>query len=99
MSRDETHVWTACNEITHRLARNGRDSTNDHSHAVAWAMLVEGLGWFGRIGEDWSFGPTSLRRAKEAVEAFLRGELFDKFDGERSWRGDCGRFVNLASAA
>jgi hypothetical protein len=33
--------WVACNEITQRLARDGRASTDDHSHALGWAMRIE----------------------------------------------------------
>jgi hypothetical protein len=52
-------------------------------------MLVEGHGWFGRIGKDFSFGPTSMSRAQKAVEARLLGQLFDKLEGEKSWSGTC----------
>jgi hypothetical protein len=48
-------------------------------------------GWFGRIGREFSFGPTTEVRAKAAVEAALRGEPFEKQDGERSRKGTLGR--------
>jgi hypothetical protein len=79
---DEGAVWTACNEVTDKYARKGGD-------AVGWTMLIEGRGWFGRVGKEMSFGPTTRTRARASVEAFLKGEPFEKTEDERSWRGDC----------
>jgi hypothetical protein len=61
-------------------------------------MLVEGHGWFGRIGKDFSFGPTSMPRAQKAVEARLLGQLFDKLEGEKSWSGTCWRLLSGSEA-
>lgn len=93
MSRDESPAfrvrnseWTACNEITDKLTYKGQ--------AIGWTMNIEGKGWFGRVGKEMSFGPTSRSRARQAVEAFLRGEPFEKIDIEQSWRGDCWKLVS-----
>ena len=80
--------WTASNEVTRALRRIGSPN------AIGWAMLVEGHGWLGRIGEDFSFGPTTQARAKAAVEARLKGEPFAKVDDERSWSGTCWRLLS-----
>ncbi len=80
MRGDEKLQWTACNDVTHKLIRIGNPD------AIAWVMLVKGHGWFGHIGKEFSFGPSSLPRAKAAVEARLRGRMFDKLEGEKSWR-------------
>jgi hypothetical protein len=86
-------VWVASNEVTRRLARSGRDSTPDHSQSEGWAIKVEMSpgreAGFGRIGKDFSFGPSSESRVKAAVEARLYGEPFEKHEGERSWSGTC----------
>jgi hypothetical protein len=79
---DEEAQWIAVNEVTDKFARKGGD-------AVGWTMLIEGKGWYGRVGKHMSFGPTTRTRARAAVEAFLRGEPFEKRGGEQSWRGDC----------
>jgi hypothetical protein len=77
------YEWSAINEVTHKLAPPG-------GSAVGWAIYIERQkGWFGRVRDDMSFGPTSLRRARESVDAFLRMEPFEKREGERSWRGNC----------
>lgn len=86
--RDEGFEWTACNEVTRKLTRAGSPN------AVGWAMLIDGHGWFGRIGRDFSFGPATQSRAKSAVEARLLGEPFDKVDDERSWSGTCWRLLS-----
>jgi hypothetical protein len=61
--------------------------------AIGWAILIEVEpgrdAWFGRIGKDFSFGPTTQARAKAAIEARLKGEPFEKLEGERSWSGSC----------
>src|SRR4029077_7293738 len=88
--RDEPFIWTACNEITRKCTSPGS------SDAIAWTMLVEGRGWFGRIGKTFSFGPTSARRAEQAVEAKLQGQMFDKHEGEKSWAGDCWKLLSGA---
>ena len=74
---------TACNEITQKLTRTGSPA------AIGWAMLVEGHGWFGRVGGErqFSFGPSTQSRSKAAVEAWLLGQPFDKVDNERTWSG------------
>jgi hypothetical protein len=93
---DEPLIWVACNEVTWRLARGGRPATETHCHAAGWAMQIEGRGWYGRVRDDrgdWSFGPSTLTRARDAVEAYLRREPFEKTDNERSWSGDCGRLL------
>lgn len=98
MAADElSSFWTACNEVTHKLAHGKSD-------AVAFVMLVDNKGsaddgWYGRVGREFSFGPTSQQRAKLAVEAHLAGEPFHKIEGERSWRGDCDRIVHLLRPA
>jgi hypothetical protein len=85
---DGSFEWTACNEVTQKLTAKG-------SHdAVAWAMLVEGQGWYGRIGKEFSFGPSTVRRAEAAVEARLLGQMFDKLEGEKSWSGTCWRLLS-----
>jgi hypothetical protein len=91
---DRPLVWLASNEVTHKLVHEGRD------RALGWAMLIEGRGWFGRVRDDrghWSFGPSTLNRARLAVEAWLRREPFDKIGDERTWRGDCGALLCGAS--
>lgn len=82
--RDEPdRLWTAVNEVTHKLSAKG-------GNAIAWAIYIDReKGWFGRVKDDLSFGPTSLSRAMKAVEAHLRNEPFEKRQGERSWRGNC----------
>ena len=81
----EKFEWTACNEVTRKLTRAGSPN------AVGWAMLIDGRGWFGRVSGEWefSFGPSTMARAKAAVEAHLLGETFDKAEGERTWSGTC----------
>jgi hypothetical protein len=88
---DEGAFWIACNEVADKFARGGSD-------AIGWAMLIEGRGWFGRVGKEMSFGPTTRHRARAAVEAYLRGEFFDKHEGEHSWRGDCWKLISGAMA-
>jgi hypothetical protein len=42
---------------------------------VAWLMDVDGYGWFAKRkvqGSEWTYGPTTLEEAKEAVKDFLR---------------------------
>jgi hypothetical protein len=79
--------WSAINEVTQKLAPPG-------GNAIAWAMYIGSQkGWFGRIGEEWSFGPTSMLRVRQAIEAHFRNEPFEKREGERSWRGDCMAIV------
>jgi hypothetical protein len=86
LRRDEGAFWIACNEVTDKFARKGGD-------AIGWTMKIEGQGWFGRVGKEMSFGPTNRSRARSSVEAFLRGEPFEKHEDEHSWRGDCWRIV------
>jgi hypothetical protein len=77
--------------VTQKLTREGSPN------ALGWAMLVEVAtgreAWFGRIGEDFSFGPTTQARAKAAVEARLSGRPFEKHEDERSWSGSCFRLL------
>jgi hypothetical protein len=80
--------WIAINEITDKLQYKGT--------AVGWTMLIEGKGWFGRVGKEMSFGPTSRKRARDAVETYLRGQPFEKHEDERSWRGDCWTLISGA---
>ena len=61
--------------------------TGEKTNAVAWTMRV-GEEWLGRIGKSFSFGPSSLARAKQACEAVLEGAPFEKREGEKSWSGD-----------
>ena len=89
---DEGLEWTACNEVTRKLTAKGSPD------AIGWAMLVEGQGWFGRIGKDFSFGPTNPSRVQKAVEARLRGQLFDKLEGEKSWPGTCWSLLSGSGA-
>jgi hypothetical protein len=98
--------WIACNEVTRKLADHALPAlyTNPHGafpsigspQAVGWAMLIEGKGWFGRVRDergDWSFGPSTLGRAQQAVRAYLRHEDFPKTETEKSWRSDAWRLV------
>jgi hypothetical protein len=82
--------WTACNEVTRKLTFGASDK------AVGWAMLTEITPgrevWFGRIGSDFSFGPTTQARAK-AVEAKLSDRPFEKLEGEKSWSGTCWKLL------
>jgi hypothetical protein len=83
--RYERFSWTACNEVTRKLTREGS------STAIGWAMMVEGKGWYGRVRDgrgDWSFGPAPLNRALKAVEARIDHAPFEPQDNERMWRGD-----------
>jgi hypothetical protein len=84
--------WTACNQVTRALRRIGSPTV------IGWTMLCEispgREEWFGRIGDDFSFGPTTQARAKASVEARLKGEPFDKVDDERSWSGSCWRLLS-----
>jgi hypothetical protein len=77
--------WIACNEITHKLQY--KDT------AIGWTMLIAGQGWFGRVGKEMSFGPTTRSRARLAVETYLKGEPITKCDDEKLWRGDCWPLV------
>jgi hypothetical protein len=91
--RYETLSWTACNEVTKKLTREGSTS------AIGWLMNVDGKGWYGRVRDargDWTFGPASATRAIAAVEARIRHEPFDpRFDdGERAWLGDAMRALH-----
>jgi hypothetical protein len=63
-------TWIACNEITDKFDHRGA--------AIGWTMKVEGLGWFGRVGKEMAFGPTTRERARLSVEAYLKGEPFSK---------------------
>jgi hypothetical protein len=45
----------------------------------------DGHGWFGRLGNTSLFGPTTLARAKAAVDARLRGKDFARLANERLW--------------
>jgi hypothetical protein len=63
----ETFVWIACNAITSKLIRPGSDS------ALGW-VLKDRQGWFGKIGGEFSFGPSTRRRAQKAVLARLEGQ-------------------------
>jgi hypothetical protein len=49
--------------------------------------------WFGRIGSDFSFGPTTQARAKAAVEAKLFGQSFERHEGEKSRSGTCWKLL------
>ena len=91
VDRERPFLWTAANEVTRKLTREGS------SDAIGWAILIDGHGWFGRIGKDFAFGPTTQPRAKAAVEARLRGEPFQKTDREKSWRGTCWRLLTAVA--
>jgi endogenous inhibitor of DNA gyrase (YacG/DUF329 family) len=80
--------WIAVNEITQKFLYK--------EPAIGWAMNIEGRGWFGRVGKDMSFGPTTLHRARLSVEQFIKGEPFAKNKPEQSWRGDCWDLVVAA---
>jgi hypothetical protein len=95
LSAEKALSWFDCNEVTQKLAKS-RDGT-----AAGWAMLIEGEGWFGQVRDErghWSFGPSTLNQTRDAVEAWLRHEPFDKCDDERMCRGDCARLVTLPVA-
>lgn len=82
--------WMACNEVTDKFVYKDR--------VIGWTMRVENfegglLGWFGRVGREMSFGPSTRERARKSVEAFLKGEDFGKTVKERSWRGDCWSLI------
>lgn len=83
----EGFLWTACNEVTQKLTAKGSDKI------IGMAMLIDGNGWFGRVGKDFSFGPTTRTRAQKAVEARLNGHPFEKIDFERSWAGTCWKLL------
>jgi hypothetical protein len=85
--RYESFSWTACNEVTKKLTREGSTS------AIGWLMNVDGKGRVRDARGDWTFGPASATRAIAAVEARVRHESFDpRFeDGERAWLRDAMR--------
>jgi hypothetical protein len=93
---DERFVWTACNEVTQKLIKEGSTA------ATGFAMMVAGKGWFGRVRDDrgeWSFGPSTLSRSKQAVEAWLMHAPFDCQDEERMWAGSAWDIVVASSRA
>jgi hypothetical protein len=53
--------------------------------ALGWVIYREGHGWFGRLGNNFLFGPASLARAKAAVDARLRAKDFARLANERLW--------------
>jgi hypothetical protein len=76
--------WLAINEITDKLTYQGA--------AIAWTMQIRNKGWFGRVRDDrgqWSFGPSSRHRARNAAEAWIKHEPFEKLAGERTFSTDC----------
>jgi hypothetical protein len=84
--------WKAVNEVTWKC------SSKEDGPAIAWAMNIENHGWFGRVRDargEWSFGPAMLSRCRDAVEARLHHEMFDKREGESSWSGTCAQFLQL----
>lgn len=85
---DEGFEWTACNEVTQKLTRSS-------PAAVGWTMRM-GSHWYGRIGKDFAFGPTTLLRARQVVEARLMGQDFKKLEDEKSWSGDCWNLIHPA---
>lgn len=69
-----------------------QDSDRGSLEAIGWAMFIENRGWFGRIRDsrgDWSFGPSTLPRARKAIEARIRHEIFEKTESEKTWTGNC----------
>jgi hypothetical protein len=93
MSRGEQPlVWQAVNEVTDKLMRAGSAT------AIGFTMLIEGKGWHGRVKDErgeFSFGPSTRKRARGAVEAWLRHEPIEFQGDEGAWRGTCDRLVNL----
>jgi hypothetical protein len=97
--------WIACNEIPHKLDHRGNaigfvmriEQTIDIMPAdPKLSEQVVRSAWFGRVRDergDWSFGPATLGRAQQAVEAYLRHEDFTKNETEKSWRGDAWDLV------
>ena len=83
-------IWTASNPITRKLTREGSPT------ALGWATEVAGKRWYGRVRDErgnWTFGPSSLSRARKAVEAWLRHEPFEREEDEAMWAGDLGRIL------
>lgn len=69
--------WIACNKYTDKLEYKGR--------AIGWTMDVENRGWFGRVKDErgeWTFGPSTRTRARNAAEAWIKHEPFVKRTGE-----------------
>lgn len=93
---DERFLWTACNEVTQKLTKEGG------STAIGWTMMVSGRGWFGRVRDDrgeWSFGPSTLARSRQAVEAWLLHAPFELEEDERMWAGSAWGIVAGASTS
>ncbi len=81
-------AWVAVNDVTDKLQYRGT--------ALGYTMMIEGRGWFGRVHDDrgdWSFGPSTRSRVRQAVESWIRHEPFEKREGEATWAGDCMRML------
>lgn len=102
--RDESAFWTACNEVTDKYARKGGDALGWAMQVEHWidfmppdpklSRQILKMGWYGRVGKEMAFGPTTRHRARLSVEVYLRGEPFEKDEDERSWRGDCWSLIS-----
>jgi hypothetical protein len=104
---DRPLLWVACNEVTHKCSR--REGGDAVGWAMKIERVIDVMpddpreskqiiksAWFGRVRDergDWSFGPATLGRAQQAVEAYLRHEDFTKHETEKSWRGDAWDLV------
>jgi hypothetical protein len=92
---NEKLVWKACNEVTHKVTKDG----NENVSALGFAIKVEGSGhddgWWARVGNEFAFGPTTAERAKLATEAFLRRDpLPAPKDHERYRKDDLWRIIH-----
>lgn len=79
----ETPVFLKIDDCTQKAVISGEET-------IAWLMDVEGYGWFGKIkeptGHEWTYGPATLKEAKEAVIRYLQGNSTDQ-DDDRSRYG------------
>jgi hypothetical protein len=95
--KGETLKWEAYNEVTHKVSIAGK---NANANALGFTMKTEGCvhpgddGWWGVVGKEFSFGPSTLDRAKAATEAFLRRDpLLPPRDHERYRQGTVWKLI------
>jgi hypothetical protein len=109
--KGETIEWTSCNDVTRKATIAGK---NANASALAYVIKIESPslrldrsvpahddGWWGRVGDEFSFGPcTTPERAQAATEAFLRRDPLPAPRGnERYRKGNVWSLTTTASRA